>query len=111
MIVLNGIIIGLETSESIYEKYHSWIFIANRAILGVFIIEIVLKIGAVWPTPRKYFANSWNVFDFTIVAFSLIPATRQFAMVARLLRLLRVVRLISTIPELRLIVSTLFAHC
>ena len=73
----------------------------------VFIAEAIIKIVAVWPHPSHYFKNGWNVFDFSIVLFSLIPATGQFAMVARLLRLLRVVRLISTIPELRLIVPTL----
>ena len=107
LILLNGLIIGLETSQTIYDNYHEWIFLANRAILGVFICEVVLKIGAVWPQPGRYFRSGWNIFDFTIVVFSLIPATGEFAMVARLLRLLRVVRLISTIPELRLIVSTL----
>lgn len=107
LILLNGVIIGLETSQTIYDNYHWWIFVANRVILGVFITEAVLKIVAVWPTPSRYFKNGWNVFDFSIVVFSLIPATGEFAMVARLLRLLRVVRLISTIPELRLIVSTL----
>ena len=44
---------------------------------------------------------------FPVIVFSLNPSTGEFAMIARLARLLRVVRLISTIPELRLIVSTL----
>ena len=107
LILLNGIIIGLETSKTVHANYHEWIFTANRMILGVFIAEVVVKIGAVWPKPGRYFKSGWNIFDFSVVVFSLIPATGEFAMVARLLRLLRVVRLISTIPELRLIVTTL----
>ena len=48
-----------------------------------------------------------TVFDFLVIVFSLLPATGEYAMIARLARLLRVLRLISTIQELRLIVSTL----
>ena len=42
-----------------------------------------------------------------VIVFALIPATGQFAMIARLARLLRVVRLISAIRDLRLIVAAL----
>ena len=38
---------------------------------------------------------------------SFIPATGEFALVARLVRVLRVLRLVSTVPQLRLIVATL----
>ncbi|MNC84896.1 Ion transport protein [compost metagenome] len=38
---------------------------------------------------------------------SLIPATGEFALVARLVRVLRVLRLVSAVPQLRLIVATL----
>ena len=62
---------------------------------------------AVAPKVQRYFQNGWNLFDFSIIVFSLLPATGQFAMIARLARLLRVMRLISTVPKLRLIVSTL----
>ena len=57
---------------------------------------------AVAPHVDRYFRDGWNVFDFSVIVFSLIPATGEFAMIARLARLLRVVRLVSTIPELRL---------
>jgi len=66
-----------------------------------------MKITAVAPQVGKYFKNGWNLFDFSIIVLSLVPATGQFAMIARLARLLRVLRLISAFPELRLIVSTL----
>ena len=42
-----------------------------------------------------------------MIVFALIPATGQFAMIARLARLLRVLRLISTVRDLRLIVAAL----
>lgn len=107
LILLNGVIIGLETSATISASWGGLFTLANQVILGVFVLEALLKLAAQWPKPLRYFRDGWNVFDFSIVVFSLIPATGQFAMVARLMRLLRVVRLISTIPELRLIVATL----
>ncbi|KPJ91051.1 MAG: ion transporter [Gammaproteobacteria bacterium SG8_11] len=107
LIVLNGIVLGLETSPAIVAVYGPWLDAANVVILAVFVIEAVLKISAVAPRLRLYFGSGWNLFDFSVVVVSLIPATGEFAMIARLARLLRVARLISTIPELRLIVTTL----
>ena len=41
------------------------------------------------------------------MVLSLLPATEEFALVARLIRVLRVLRLVSAAPQLRLIVATL----
>ena len=107
LILINAVILGLETSPEIVANYNTWLVWINNFILAVFILEAVLKIAAVAPRLRLYFGNGWNLFDFTVVVVSLIPASGEYAMIARLARLLRVARLISTIPELRLIVSTL----
>ena len=48
-----------------------------------------------------------NVFDFLIVAASMLPEVGAFTTVARLARLMRITRLISVHPELRLIVSVM----
>lgn len=107
LILLNAVILGLETSPAIMAEYGTWLHFGNQLILGVFILEAVLKITAVAPQFKRYFGNGWNLFDFSVVVLSLIPASGEYAMIARLARLLRVARLISTIPELRLIISTL----
>jgi len=106
-ILINGAILGMETSPSLVAQHGGLLYLGNRVILGIFILEAVLKMIAVAPQIDRYFRDGWNVFDFSVIVFSLIPATGDFAMIARLARLLRVVRLVSTIPELRLIVSTL----
>jgi voltage-gated sodium channel len=107
LILVNAVILGLETSPRLMAGYGDWLLLGNHLILGVFILEAVLKITAVAPRFSRYFGDGWNLFDFFVVVASLIPTAGQFAMIARLARLLRVVRLVSTIPELRLIVSTL----
>ncbi|NKC00847.1 MAG: ion transporter [Pseudomonadales bacterium] len=107
VIVLNAIVIGLDTSETLHNQF-GWLFeIGNYLFLTIFIVEAAIKIIAESPKPLRYFKNSWNIFDFSIIVISLLPATGQLAMLARLARLLRVLRLISTLPELRLIVETL----
>lgn len=107
LILFNGVLIGLETSEALLRDYGDLLHLGNHLVLGVFIAEAALKITAVAPRFGRYFGNGWNLFDFSIVVLSLVPATEEFALVARLVRILRVLRLVSAVPQLRLIVSTL----
>ena len=107
IILLNAALLGLGTSPAIERDYGSWLHLGNNVILGIFVLEALLKLTARWPRPQRYFTDGWNVFDFTVIVLALIPATGEFAIVTRLFRLLRVVRLISTIRDLRLIVAAL----
>ncbi len=107
VIILNGILLGLETSTAIEREYGALLRLGNEVALWVFIAEAALKILALAPRSHRYFQDGWNIFDFLVIVFALVPATGQFAMIARLARLLRVVRLISAIRDLRLIVAAL----
>jgi voltage-gated sodium channel len=107
LILINAVLLGLETVPEWVVAYGAYFDWGNRIIVAVFVIEAALKITAVAPRLKLYFGNGWNLFDFSIVVFSLIPFSGEYAMLARLARLLRVLRLISVLPELRLIVATL----
>ena len=107
VILLNAVVIGLDTSKELHDYYGTYFELANQIFLAIYILEAIVKLAANAPTVHRYFYDGWNVFDFTIIVISLIPATGQLAMLARLARLMRVLRLISTLPELRLIVATL----
>ena len=107
LILASGAILGLRTVPEIADQFGDLMTWANMVILAIFIIEAALKMLALAPKPHRYFADGWNIFDFAIIVFSLVPATGAFAMIARLGRLLRVLRLISTIEDLRLIVAAL----
>jgi voltage-gated sodium channel len=107
LILFNGVLIGLETSKEFVAAYGGWLHLGNDIILVIFLIEAALKLTAVAPRFSLYFGNGWNLFDFTIIVLSLLPATDEFALVARLVRVLRVLRLVSAVPQLRLIVATL----
>ena len=107
VILANGAMLGLGTSPEIEETYGDWLELGYNVALGIFIVEALLKMTALAPRPLRYFRDGWNVFDFAVIVFALVPSTGQFAMIARLARLLRIVRLISAVKELRLIVSAL----
>ena len=107
VIIVNGVLLGLETVAEIADAYGRWLELGNQIALGIFVVEAILKIVALWPRMQDYFRDGWNIFDFMVIVFALVPATGQFAMIARLARLLRVVRLISAIRDLRLIVAAL----
>lgn len=107
IILLNAVIIGLDTDADLTAAFGHWFERANWLFLSIFIVEALIKLLALAPRMHRYFADGWNVFDFSIIVLSLIPASGPLATLARLARLLRVLRLITTIPELRIIVATL----
>lgn len=107
VILLAGVLVGLETDPDFVAKHSETVHILNAAILFIFIIEILIKIGAEGNKPWLYFTDPWNVFDFSIVAVALLPIDSQYVTVLRLLRLLRVLRLLKALPQLQLIVGAL----
>ena len=106
VIVLGAIVIGVETSATLTGRYGAIIRAVELLIQTIFVAEIAIRVLAYWPRPAAFFRNGWNVFDFAVVAASVLPQAGAFAMVARLARLMRVTRLVSAFPELRLIIGT-----
>jgi voltage-gated sodium channel len=107
LIIFAGILVGLETYPSLEQQYGTVLHLLDKVVLGVFIFEIVVKMGAEGSRPWRYFKDPWNVFDFVIVAAALLPFGGSAATVLRLLRLLRVLKLVRALPKLQLLVSAL----
>ena len=107
IIILNAVLLGLATWPEISQSYGVWIDVVHNITLAIFVAEALLKMFAASPRIVGYFRDGWNVFDLLIIVIALIPATGQYAIIARLARLLRVLRLVSAIKDLRLIVSAL----
>jgi len=105
LIVLNAILLGLETSPTVMAAAGQLIVAADRAILGVFVVELLARLyvhrAAFWRDP-------WSVFDFLVVAIALVPASGPFS-VLRALRVLRVLRLLTMVPSMRRVVGALLA--
>ncbi len=107
VIVAGAIVIGVETSATLTARYSAILVAVEMLIQAIFVAEIAIRVLACWPRPAAFFRNGWNVFDFAVVAATLLPQAGAFAMVARLARLMRVTRLVSAFPELRLIIGTM----
>lgn len=103
LIVINAIILGLETSDSLMVNYGTWLKAVDALILKVFVIEIALRL---YVHRLQFFTRPWSVFDFVIVGIALVPASEAFAAL-RALRVLRVLRLISAVPTMRRVIEGL----
>jgi len=103
LILVNAVTLGLETSPWVMDRIGSFLLVLDRTILAVFVVEIVLRLGAHgW----RFFRDPWSLFDFVIVGIALVPASDAFS-VLRALRILRVLRLISAVPRMRQVVQGL----
>ncbi|MEV6926654.1 ion transporter [Dactylosporangium sp. NPDC051485] len=100
-IVLNAVLLGLMTSD---RTDAGFIDVLNTVLLGVFVIELALRLYAHgW----RFFRDPWNVFDLLIVGIALVPATGSLA-ILRALRIFRALRLITAVPSMRRVVRGLF---
>jgi voltage-gated sodium channel len=105
LIIVNAVVLGLETSPSIMAVHGSLLLALDQALLAVFVLEIAARIAV---HRLAFFRDPWSVFDFIVVAIALIPASGPLA-VLRALRVLRVLRLLSIVPSLRRVVGALLA--
>ena len=101
VILFNAVILGLETSDVAMAKVGLLIGFLDRICLAIFVVELVLKLLVY---RLRFFRDGWNIFDFVIVAVSLVPAA-QSPSVLRILRILRILRVVSVAPRLRRVVE------
>jgi voltage-gated sodium channel len=103
VIFVNAITLGLETYDAIESKIGDQLHAANDLILGLFVLELLIRFGAEGFSPRRFFRSGWNVFDFVVIAASFLPGLRENATLLRLVRLLRIVRAVRLLPDLRVL--------
>ena len=108
VIVFSSLMIGVRTYE-LHPLLDGGLRFLDYAVTLFFVIELSIRMAAE-KRLADFFKKGWNIFDFIIVAVSLIPLDdSEYALIARMLRLFRVMRLISFIPELRVLVSALIS--
>lgn len=103
LILLNAILLGVETWQWAMESIGWWVLVLDQIILTVFVIEITARLIV---HRLEFWKDPWSIFDFSVVVIALLPATGSFA-VLRALRVLRVLRLLTTVPSMRKVVSAL----
>lgn len=103
VILLNSLTLGLETSPWFREHYGLALFLIDRAAITFFVVEVLIKL---FVYRLGFFRSAWNVFDFLVVAVTLIPTTGNIS-VLRMLRIVRAFRLISAVKSMRTVVEGL----
>lgn len=103
VIVANAIVLGLQTYDAIERSAGGTLELVNEIVLGIFVVELAMRIGAHGRRPGAFFRSGWNVFDFVVVAASFTPGVRESSTLLRVARLLRVVRAVRLLPDLRVL--------
>jgi voltage-gated sodium channel len=103
IIAINALTLGLETYASIDASIGDELHLLNEVILGLFVLELALRMAAYADRPREFFRSGWNVFDFVVITASFVPGVRENATLLRLVRLLRIVRAVRLLPDLRVL--------
>ncbi len=103
LIVVNAVVLGLETDVDIMASFGDALRSIDRVLLMIFTIELALKL---FVYRRDFFRSGWNTFDFLIIAIAWLPAAGPLA-ILRALRILRVLRLLSVVPQMRRVISAI----
>lgn len=106
VIVINAIVLGLETFPSVMASYADQLILANEICYGVFVVELVLRFASYGKRPQDFFKSGWNVFDLIIIGGVWIPGVRENATLLRILRLARIARLLRFLPDARVLIAT-----
>ena len=106
IIILSALNVGLRT-YNIDPSVLQTLILFDYLITIFFLVEIIIRMFS-YEKPALFFQKNWNIFDFSIVALSLIPLELLDAViVARLLRVFRLLRIISFIPQFRVLIESL----
>ena len=101
VILINGAVLGIETAKGLSTAVMTALTWIDQLCLLIFVVEIVMKLLVY---RLSFFKQGWNVFDFLIVAISLVPATGQLS-ILRAFRIFRVLRLVTTVDSIRRVVA------
>ncbi|HPE26189.1 ion transporter [Albidovulum sp.] len=103
VIIFNAVTLGLSTSDTVMAEVGPAIRAVDDVALTIFVLEIAIKLYA---HGLRFFTNAWNIFDFLVVGFGLLPDQGGLSAL-RGLRVIRSLRLLSVIPQMRAVVQAL----
>lgn len=102
IILADAIVLGMMTTDFFSYHFEQGLFLLDRLFMGIFIVEMFMKIYA---EREEFFKSGWNVFDLIIVAVSSVPAASAF-IVLRSFRLFRLFKYIHRADRLNNIIDT-----
>jgi voltage-gated sodium channel len=102
-ILLNAVVLAIETFGDAMDRYGDQLRAINYLFTAIFVVELAIRILAYGSRPQRFFRSGWNLFDFVIIAALFLPGVRENAALLRILRLLRVARLLKSLPDVRVL--------
>ncbi len=76
VIVANAITLGLGTYDW-GRTVDDSITVADEVFLGIFVVELAIRIAAYGRRPQDFFKSGWNVFDFVVIGAAFLPGVRD----------------------------------
>ena len=73
VILANAVVLGLQTYPGVVAEHGDTLDLLNGVFLGIFVVELLLRIGSYWQRPQDFFRGGWNVFDFVVVGSAFLP--------------------------------------
>jgi voltage-gated sodium channel len=108
VIIANAVVLGLETYPGAVRETGDLLAILNDVFLGVFVVELAIRLTAFGSRPVGFFRSGWNVFDFVVVLAAFLPGLRENSTLLRIARLARVLRIVRLLPDLRVLVTAIY---
>jgi len=87
----NAVALAILTFPNISEATRSAALLIDQICLGIFVVELVMRLASYGKKPWKFFRRGWNIFDFLIIAST--PLFAGQTVILRLLRLFRLIRI------------------
>lgn len=90
IIGINAVVIGLETSDSLKQEHRELFETLDYLFLSIYTAEFILKVYA---DTKGYWKSAYNLFDFIILALSMIQIILdQLKVGDNILKVLRLLR-------------------
>jgi voltage-gated sodium channel len=105
VIVVNAICLAILTFPNIPQDAKQAALMIDLVCLGIFTVELLMRIASFGSRPWMFFRSGWNVFDFLIIASTPIFASETT--ILRLLRLFRLIRIFRFLPDVRILSASI----
>lgn len=105
VIATNAIFLAVLTMPGITDNTRQFALTVDTIAMGIYAVELALRILSYGRKPWMFFTRGWNVFDFLIVG--LAPFASGQTVVLRLLRLMRLLRIFRFLPEVRVLFASI----
>lgn len=105
VISINAVALAMLTFPDISPDSAAAAIAIDVFCLGVYTVELLMRIASYGKKPWMFFRQGWNIFDFLVIAATPIFAGQT--VILRLLRLFRLIRIFRFLPEVRILSASI----